>query len=155
MVKFLNKCAEIELQAAQIYFVFSANPNCDQTLAKIWGTMARDEENHAAQLRLAMRLPMNESFEKLKEGIADPDELFQVARQIESRARGSVLSVLEMLKTAVVLEREFRKLHATYVLTFKDPKLLDVFQRLARADEQHVGELQEYIKLFKEQHQPQ
>lgn len=150
MVKFINTCARIEEMAAKVYHEFSRNSRCDAELTAIWSKMARDEEDHAHQLRLVMRLSATEILEKISEKCPDPEELSTRLEQILQDAREGNQEVLEMLKVAVVLEKEFRRVHVATSLIFRDPNLLKTFERLAAADDVHVRELQAYIKRFKE-----
>ena len=152
MLKFLNKCAQIEETTALIYHEFANNKHCDETLVTIWKRMAKDEEDHAQQLRLASRLPTRETFQGHRVNGPDPDTLKTLADNILIKAQKENYELLDMLKDAVVLEKEFRKIHATYALEFKNPSLLETFKRLANADAEHLTELDTYLKRFKEKH---
>jgi hypothetical protein len=149
ILKILEKCAQIENIVSKIYLEFSGNNNNDKVLAGIWMDMSKDEEDHCQQLRLASRLPINESFDGLKDKCLDPNELYEQAVAILEDAKSRQFTVLDMLKTAVVLEKEFRKLHAPYALEFKDPALKETFERLARADIKHLEDLDAYLKKYK------
>ncbi len=154
MLKFLNKCAQIEETAALIYHEFSGNAKCDETLALVWEKMARDEEDHAKQLKLAMRLPVRDIFKSAGANSPNPETLNELACSILVRAKEDSYTLLNMLKDAVLLEKEFRKIHATYAIEFKDPSLLETFKRLARADEEHLKALDDYLKDYKKKHRP-
>ncbi len=152
MVKFLSNCVKLEETAALIYHEFVKNQNCDDTLVQIWKDMARDEEDHANQLKLALRLPIKDVFSGIKDQTPDPEELSKIAQALLERAKQPDLSLLDMLKNAVVLEKEFRKVHALYALKFKDPKLASTFERLSRADDEHLEALNIYLKRYKAKH---
>ena len=152
MVKFLNTCAQIEETAAQIYHEFASDQKCDEALVAIWQKMAKDEEDHAQQLRLAARLPAKETFTGRRDNGPATDTLKALADGILIKARSEGYELLDMLKTAVILEKEFRKIHATYALEFKNPSLLETFKRLARADAEHLKELDAFLKIFREKH---
>ena len=150
MVKFINTCAQIEEMAAKVYHEFSRNSHCDAELAAIWRKMARDEEDHAHQLRLVLRLSANEILDNINDKCPNPDELSTRLEQILKEARQGNQELLDMLKVAVVLEKEFRRVHVAAALVFKDQHLLKMFEMLAAADDVHVEDLQLYIKRYRE-----
>lgn len=153
MIKFLEKCAQIEHLVSEIYLEFAGNQENDAALKEIWKDMARDEEDHCQQLRLAARLPAREAFDGINKNSPEPEPLYEQAGMTLEKVRKSKFSTLEMLKTAVVLEKEFRKLHATYALEFKNTALKSTFDRLSRADAEHLRALDAYLKQYKEEHQ--
>lgn len=154
MVKFIKECAKIEETAALIYHEFSRNKHCDAELVKIWQDMARDEEDHALQLKFALRVPLGEAFSGVRNNCPDPEKLYALASGILQKTRENGCQLLEMLKDAVTLEKEFCKIHATYALEFKEPGLLKTFKALANADAEHLQALQNYLKRYKEEHRP-
>ncbi len=150
MFRFLNKCAQIEENTALIYHEFANNKKCDPDLAAIWLRMARDEENHAQQLKLAIRLLRDDIADLVKDGGVNPDEMNGLAKSVLGKARNENYELLDMLNDAVVLEDSFRNIHATCALEFKDPSLLATFKRLAQADEVHVEGLNTYLAHYKD-----
>lgn len=154
MQKFLNACAEVEEAIGQIYREYEKLSQGEEVLEQIWRDMARDEDAHAQQLRLAMRLPVKTAFAGIKEGAPDLDELRRVAAEALVEARTGKMKLLEMLKTAVSLENNFRGIHAGCALLFKDPSLQKTFKALARADQEHLAALDAYLKGFKKKHAP-
>lgn len=149
MKKFLQKSQEIETLAAEVYRDFAKSSEGNEKLAEIWLQMAKDEEDHALALKLALRVPHEEAFEKVSENCPDPDELKTLMTEISERAKSGTASEYEMLRDAVSLENNFRKFHATYALVFKEESLLKTFKALARADELHLEHLNEYIREYK------
>ena len=152
MIRFLEKCAQIEHIVSEIYLEFAGNQENDAVLASIWKDMARDEEDHCQQLRLAARLPAEESFSTINGKCPEPEPLYVQAGMILEQVKQRQFSVLERLKTAVALEKEFRKIHASYALVFKATELRATFDRLARADADHLRELDTYLKQYKAKH---
>ncbi len=153
MIKFLDKCAQIEHMVSEIYLEFAGNQENDAVLTSIWKEMSRDEEDHCQQLRLAARLPEKESFSAVNEECPEPGPLYEQAGTILEQVKQRQFSVLEMLKTAVALEKEFRKIHTSFALIFKTAELRKTFDRLARADAEHLRELDAYLKRYKAERQ--
>ena len=152
MIRFLEKCAQIERLVSEIYFEFAGSQENDEALTNIWKDMARDEENHCQQLRLAARLPVRETFSGINPKSPEPESLYEQATTILEKAKQTPFSRLDMLKTAVILEKEFRKLHTAVALEFNDADLRKTFDSLSRADSEHLRELDAYLKGYKEKH---
>ena len=150
MIRFLEKCAQVEHLVSEIYFEFSGSQENDEALTRIWKDMARDEENHCQQLRLAARLPIRETFSGINPKCPKPEPLCEQASTILEKTKQNPFSMLDMLRTAVVLEKEFRKLHTAAALEFSDADLRKTFDRLSRADSEHLRELDAYLKEYKE-----
>jgi rubrerythrin len=150
MKKFLVKSVEIEEMAADVYRQFARNDKSGERLTKIWRQMAKDEEDHALALKLALRVPYEETFSGLRDDCPDPDKLKTMITEILERAKEGVSDEHQMLKDAVILENNFRKFHATYALAFNDESLLKTFKALSRADELHLKGLNDYLKEYKE-----
>ena len=152
MLRFLNECAQIEETTALIYYEFANSKKCHDTLADIWLIMARDEEDHAQQLKRASRLISTNTLSRSIGKSVNTDEIIDFATDVLSKAKNGSYGELEMLKVAVVMENAFRNIHATSVLEFKDPSLLATFRYLACADAVHLKGLDEYIQRYKNDH---
>lgn len=50
----LGKCAEIELKSMELYDLYADCFEHDVDVARMWRKVAREEENHANQFRLAV-----------------------------------------------------------------------------------------------------
>jgi len=148
MFRFLNECAQIEETTALIYYEFANSKKCDDTLADIWLIMARDEEDHAQQLKRASRLIRANTLSKSAGKSVNTEEIIDFATDVLSKAKKGSYGELEMLKVAVVMENAFRNIHASSVLKLKDPSLLATFRYLACADTVHLKTLDEYIQRY-------
>ncbi|NJC87068.1 MAG: hypothetical protein FIB02_00805 [Desulfuromonas sp.] len=150
-IRFLTTCALVEDKAAEIYraMAVAARAQNDEELAALWQTMAVDEENHAQQVRLAMRLSREKVFAELKaeeEGAALA--LLARAEDLLQRVTASSVSEEEMLRVASDLEKRFQKIHTTYTIVFQESSMKKMFDALARADDTHLAGLQARIKKF-------
>jgi len=148
MVKFLVSCALVEDKAAQVYQSLrdAALATGDEELGGLWQRMAREEESHALQLRLAARLSREHVFELLPPGDkTDPAVLLELAEALLERARSEQLDELGMLQIGDELETGFHSIHTAYTLLFGDPGLKKMFDALARDDNQHLAALRERI----------
>jgi len=56
MMALLGKCAEIELKSMELYDLYADSFEHDVDVARMWRKVAREEENHANQFRLAVKM---------------------------------------------------------------------------------------------------
>ena len=150
MRAFIETCADIEVIAAQIYRELSRHSADNPRLYEIMERMALDEEDHALQLRLALRVATDERFSGVNEKVGDPFVLRIRANQLLLQARELVAVEEDILRIAIELEMEFLKIHAGYSLLFKEPVIKKLFTVLARGDELHVDSLKAYLRDYLE-----
>lgn len=144
MIKFLTSCALVEDAAARIYseMATAASAVNNEELRDIWLEMAKDEEDHAHQLRMAARLSRESVFVGAASiGDIDPGALITRAGSLLDQIVAGQLSDLDMLRLAQQLEGDFNSLHATAALAFKDESMKKMFKALAREDSKHVARL--------------
>jgi len=80
MMAVLGKCAEIELKSMELYDLYADCFEHDLDIARMWRRVAREEENHANQFRLAV---------KMKDGAigavtVDPGKVENILRLVQS-----------------------------------------------------------------------
>jgi len=144
MRKFLNDCIAIEETIAAIYRQLAASVGCDAELKAIWEKMAGDEEQHALQIRLAARLPQQETFKGEKLTPARTGQLLSRTRTILEGTNSAKMGVEDALRVSLKLEGEFLAVHVAAAAEFIDGKMREMFLCLARGDEEHQRALQEY-----------
>jgi len=82
MRRFIRKASEIEKLIARTYQEFAKSEHNDADLVEIWSAMARDEEDHAMQLELAARLPLDAAFAGIAESCPNPATMYDLANEI-------------------------------------------------------------------------
>lgn len=150
MKKFLEYCAEVEEVAALIYRELAQKAAGNERLQEIMRKMAADEEDHARQLRFATRVSTKDAFDGINEKVGNPYLLKPQADRLLAQVKSGEQSEYDILKTAVELENKFRSIHAGCALLFKEDSFRRLFNALARADQLHMAELDEYIKQYKQ-----
>lgn len=148
MQAFLNRCAEIEEVLAQVYRELAAVYAADHALEAIWLNMADDESEHAREIHLAKRLLRDDLIVREQVPDAQIRKLLFRAHKILAKVRRSVLPVKEALRLSLHLEDEFRQVHVLCAVRFADSAVQKIFERLGRADREHVARLAEYCRLF-------
>lgn len=148
MQAFMNRCAEIEDILGQIYRELAAVFAADRDLEDIWLGMADDEGEHAREIRLAKRMLNDDIIVCEQVPDAQIRMLLSRARDILAKVRRSVLPIKEALRLSLHLEDEFRQVHVLCAVRFADSAVQKIFERLGRADREHVARLAEYCRLF-------
>ncbi|PLX96711.1 MAG: hypothetical protein C0622_14285 [Desulfuromonas sp.] len=152
MRQIITKFIEVEEIAALTYEEFARNGSCDPNLERVWQEMAKDEHDHAMQLKFALRLPFYQTFDGFSDRCPNPEEAKCFVDAAYNKALLGTQTPQEMLDAALEIENRLLKIHAVYVLLFKEPELLKLFKSLARADEIHVQRLEDFARSYRERH---
>jgi rubrerythrin len=141
----LLDCGKIERLAGDIYRKMACQPGFCDTVRSTFARMAEDEQEHAAQLEMALQFPEQTlgmvkriSWEKVAEGL---ERLKQINRELNQY----LASEENALKMAIELENGFVRMHLDNAIHFKDPRIAELFQRLGRGDETHLETLKECL----------
>ncbi len=145
MEEFLETCAQVEHTMCRIYRQLADSERDNDRARALWLQMAKDEADHATQLRFARCLP-EESFSAADLSQSEVETLLIKAQALLDDLEETSFSSREALKCAISLEEEFMRVHAKTALVFTDEKLKKRFDLLARADEEHIGTLREYFR---------
>jgi len=145
MRRYLNICAEIEETVGRIYELMAEKLPEEERLSALWRQMARDERDHAGQIRFTLRLPARHVFEVQDFPEEKVEALLNRARNILQIIKERPLTAREAVRLALGLEGEFLAAHVVGA-TFKDESLKKMMQALARADEAHLGLLRRYAR---------
>ncbi|MRR34877.1 rubrerythrin [bacterium] len=145
----LGKCAEIELKSMELYDLYADCFEHDVDVARMWRRVAREEENHANQFRLAV---------KMKDGAigavtVDPGKVEDTLRVVQSIIDGvkqSPPTLEDALCSAIQLEEQLSCLHVDCVVTFEDEQYRKFFHAMMTCDNAHVSRLREaYMQQIK------
>lgn len=145
MNKLLRCCEAVESAVAQLYQLLARNEQ-QAELRALWRQMAKDEQEHAAQLQFAQRLSGERVFRE-KDGalFGAMNELLRQTEKDLDMVRQERISGGRAIELAVELEMRFCQAHATSALDFDHEGLKKMFQALARADHLHVQGLIDYM----------
>ena len=148
----LRICAEIEEECANIYWYFSGLFKHDLHAEAIWHKIAREEENHAAQFKLAINIKgTGMSSIAMDEGEAK--SMLNKIRSIHDHVRNSPLSQTDALIIAIKAEEALSLYHVADIVDFSDKQLQELFISMKNADIEHTETLQrEYNKLVSKSH---
>jgi rubrerythrin len=142
MMVLLGKCAEIELKSMELYDLYADCFEHDVDVARMWRKVAREEENHANQFRLAV---------KMKDGaidavIVDPLKVENALKVVQSCIDGvkqACPTLEDALRLAIELEEHLSCLHVDCVVNFRDEQYKRFFHAMMTCDNAHASCLQE------------
>ena len=139
----LNDCSRIERLAQEIYQQLAVADRFQTPVRDLFRRLADDEQDHVRQIEMAGKLPGDrlDAVSRIAGGkVAEALELAQRLRQdVFARPYGEE----EALRLAVFLEKTFVRIHLDNALHFYDPRVIRLFEGLARSDEAHLETLRD------------
>lgn len=144
----LDTCSLIEEKCAHIYRHFERVFSDEPEIEALWHKMANDEENHAAQFKLAALQPGNDCKDvtfKDKKLLALLDKLDSIHRAVET----DQLSLSEIFEIALVIELDLAERHIESILTYGDCGLSELFLKMEKYDQGHLELLQNALGTLK------
>ncbi|GLI36936.1 rubrerythrin [Geobacter hydrogenophilus] len=142
MMTVLHKCAEIELKSMELYDLYADCFTHDLDIARMWRRAAREEEDHANQFRLALK--MRDGV--IREVNLDPCRVEYVLKELQfaiDRVKLSCPTLEEAFHSAIKLEEDLSGMHVQYVVDFEDDICRKFFNALMMDDKIHVSRLRE------------
>ena len=143
--RLFETCRKIEMKNVELYRFFSRLHENNPRLSALWEKTAQEEENHAKQFHLALKMKktavtgLNVSIEKAEAALAKVEGILRMAKISKPGAR-------EALELAVELEEFYIQFHVNVVAEFSDPSYRQLFDAMMAADHDHVQELKEALK---------
>lgn len=144
----LDTCSLIEERCAHIYRHFERMFSDKPEVAVLWHMIAKDEDNHAAQFKLAAlnlghtKKDVDFKDRKLK---AVLDKLDLIHRTVETKFS----SLSEAFEIALVIEMSLAERHIESILTYGEYGLSDLFLKMERYDQGHLELLQNAVDSLK------
>lgn len=143
---YLDGCKKIEMAMAAVYRKLADVESFSEKLRGIFAQMALDEDDHARQLERAKDVPEEVFAKDRRFDQRKLDELLQQAKHLLQLAAAPSPSETLMLETAKDLEMEFIKIHLENAVRFRDASVTELFQDMAREDQDHFETLDSYYE---------
>ena len=143
----LEKCREIELLCKELYEYFSELYSDNVAAARLWRKTALEEQNHADQFTLALKLRKGLPCIVAVDGARVESILLQL-RKVITNIKTNPPKHADALLSAIKLEKYLAEFHLSYVVLFEDSSYKEMFNAMMKSDYEHIGALQEaYDKL--------
>jgi rubrerythrin len=141
---FLDKCAALEGKIAEVYHHLEAVFADDLPLSRLWHKTATEEENHAQQFHLGVRLKgagmknvnmgLDQGIEYIRKVTDYLDKLLHIQPVAE-----------EALTWAIKLEEQLAALHMSSIVNFEDPEVKKLFEAMMKSDQEHMSRLEAFL----------
>jgi len=146
-VSILDICREIEETAAQLYRYFAKLYEDNQAVSQIWKKTAEEEDEHAAQFRLASRLH-GSGMQVLKTDYNKVKTVLNKMQTVYEGVKASPPQLNEALRFAISLERALSEYHISALVTFHDKELARLFTSMKQNDENHIERFEQVVHAF-------
>lgn len=144
----LDTCCMMEETCAALYRCFGELYAAHSAVSVLWATMAREEENHAQQFRLAYRL-QGSGIASLKTDVVRASSLLAKMEDVYRKVQEIKPSMYDAFKFAIKLEYALAEYHMDSIATFSDKNLEALFVAMRKGDEEHIRRLEQMFgELF-------
>ena len=143
MKRHLNICSKIEETAGKIYRQLATSAKLSLAVKQTLEEMANDEDDHASQLQLALRLPENMAVTSSAAMLQQATQLLEQAEHILRTATETKVTDQQAIKIGIKLEENFCQAHIANSFEFTDDRFRSMFAAMARADAEHCQRLKD------------
>ena len=148
MKRYLQICVEIEETAASIYRQLAKSKNLPAELQDILQELANDEDDHASQLRFALRFSPTSVFNGKAIDRTPAQALLKRAKELHDQTCQQDFDTAKAIETGIELEHDFCQAHIGNCMEFKEDSLKKMFSALAQDDKVHIQKLLNAKAMF-------
>ncbi len=141
MKKHLNYCIQIEEIVGKIYRTVALSPRLTKAVRETLLELAADEDDHASQLRFALRFPEGAVVSSRPEMLEKVQCLLQDSERILEKTGRIDIDDQQAISIGVELEKKFSGIHIDNSFNFKEKSLKEMFTAMAKDEEQHCKRL--------------
>jgi rubrerythrin len=145
VVDLIEACLAIETAAAKLYSRLADLHSEDTEMSALWMKMAREEQSHAAQFKLALG-NATAMVQTVDVDPGDAERLRRLATDLFDRYAASPPTVAEALAAAAKLEEDLGQMHMDRVATFTKTSYKALFAAMMAADKDHFGCLKKALR---------
>ncbi|MHB8058254.1 MAG: ferritin family protein [Desulfuromonadaceae bacterium] len=143
----LEKCREIELLCKELYDYFAELYSDDNNAVHLWRKTAMEEQNHADQFTLALKLRKDLPCTVLTDS-ARVESILSQLRIVIAKVKAEPPSLVDALNSAIKLEKHLSEFHIDCVASFENESYRKMFNAMMSSDNEHIESLQDqYNKL--------
>jgi predicted class III extradiol MEMO1 family dioxygenase len=103
IVKVLELCRDVEAASAELYKYFAEIYSDHPELAALWRKTAKEEEDHAKQFVLALKMRREPFIDAIVIDGSKAENALKIVRSLNDMARKSPPGMLEALRAAIKL----------------------------------------------------
>ena len=137
IVTILDTCAEIEVKSAELYDLLAeCFADCEEA-ARLWHKVAREEDNHANQFRLAARLKEG-AIGGLNADLWKVNNMLRIVESIVAGVRKCAPSLEDALRSAIKLEESLATFHLDCIACCTSDSHRQLFRAMMGFDDGHM-----------------
>jgi rubrerythrin len=140
-IKVLEACHELEKTMAKIYFGYVEVFKEYKPLAAVWHKTALEEENHALQFDLALKIKVG-LVESTKVDLFKVMNSLNTVKSVLENILKSPPTPLDALRSAINLERQLAEFHLDCLASFENISHKEMFRAMMQADKDHIKVLE-------------
>jgi rubrerythrin len=141
VLKILEICRDIEVTCSELYHyfeeIFSNTPN----ISLLWRKTALEEENHANQFVLALKLRRQGVVQSVNLDVSTAEEILSRIKQMNGEVRVKKPSIADALLLAIELEEDLSEYHLSTIALFEEESHKKLFEAMMKNDHDHVADL--------------
>ncbi len=145
-VKVLEICRDVELVSAELYNYFAEIFSDHAEMAELWRKTAREEEGHAMQFILALKMRREPLVAALAIDGSKAENALKIVKSLSAVMRKNKPSMLEALSAAIKLEKGLADFHMTSVASFVHENHRKLFSAMMLADREHLEALEKFYQ---------
>ena len=141
----LDYCVNIETKCAELYRFFGELYADIPEISSLWDKTAKEEDNHAEQFKLAVRLK-GTGMEGVKSDLSRVMDIVDTLDTYLAKFKESNPTPVQALTFAIQLEEDLSEYHMASIIDFADNEQAKLFTCMADNDNGHVELLQKALK---------
>lgn len=142
--KFLEVCRNIELVNAELYQYFAEIFSSHPELAALWHKTAQEEENHARQFVLAIKMRKETIVDSFVIDGSKAENTLDIVKSYYNTVKNTPPSMLEALSVAIKIEKGLASFHLVNSVHFVQESHKKLFSAMMAADQEHLEALQKF-----------
>jgi rubrerythrin len=148
MRSFLIDCKRVEEVASKIYQKLADDESYANEVRVVFQKLSDDERAHVRHIDLVLQANENQIVATQLIPEETLGDALKNAELLLCKVEREELNEETSLRLAVHLEKEFAKVHINNALSFRNPKLVNLFDKLGKEDEEHLNTLKDCLKWW-------
>lgn len=144
-IHILESCWIVEEKCAHIYRHFAKIFANDPVVAELWNKIAKEEDHHADQFRLAA-CHLGTGIKDVKVNDRKVKSIIAKLEKIHEEIRTCHPTLAEAFELALYIEKSLAEYHIGSILTFADNELSKLFKKMELQDQGHLKMLQDAVE---------
>lgn len=144
-MKLLKVCHQIELKTGELYKLWSQQDQHPPELLSIWKRLAFEEEQHANEIQLALKLATENAVNSIRLDEKILTQALDHVNNLIAETKQNPIAEKRALQEAYTIESSLHEAHLIQSIEFADPSMKKLFAALSSGDKSHYETLKGYL----------